>query len=80
MMQFSLHNTLSYVCLGAMALHLLLHAGYLAGVFRKLPKTSSVELRAALSRFFAGAAAALPVYAALVRSDLLSLNRLSSKR
>lgn len=30
MMLFSLHNTLSYVCLGAMALHLLLHAGYLA--------------------------------------------------
>ena len=29
-MLFSLHNTLAYVCLGAMALHLLLHAGYLA--------------------------------------------------
>ena len=48
-----------------MTVHLLLHARYLAGVFRKQPKISGKELRAALSRFFAGAVAALLVYAAL---------------
>ena len=37
MMLFSLHNTLSYVCLGAMALHLLLHSGYLAEFLSGLP-------------------------------------------
>ncbi len=31
---FELHNVLSYVCLGVMILHILLHAKYLLGVFK----------------------------------------------
>lgn len=59
---FSLHNTLSYVCLGTMALHLLLHAKYLIGVFKKLPSVNGKEVRSALYRFGAGAAAAITIY------------------
>lgn len=59
---FSLHNALSYVCLGTMALHLLLHAKYLIGVFKKLPSVNGREVRSALYRFGAGAAAAVTIY------------------
>ena len=59
---FSLHNALSYVCLGTMALHLLLHAKYLIGVFKKLPSVNGREVRSALYRFGAGAAAAITIY------------------
>lgn len=59
---FSLHNALSYVCLGTMALHLVLHAKYLIGVFKKLPSVNGREVRSALYRFGAGAAAAVTIY------------------
>lgn len=59
---FSLHNALSYVCLGTMALHLLLHAKYLIGVFKKLPSVNGREVRSAFCRFGAGAAAAITIY------------------
>lgn len=59
---FSLHNALSYVCLGTMALHLVLYAKYLIGVFKKLPSVNGREVRSALYRFGAGAAAAVTIY------------------
>ncbi|MDE7227689.1 MAG: DUF4405 domain-containing protein [Treponemataceae bacterium] len=35
----NIHSVLSYVCLGIMALHILLHAKYLLGVLKKLPSS-----------------------------------------
>ena len=52
---FDVHNVLSYVCLGIMVLHRLMHAKYLVGVFHKL----------AVCRFSAGAAAGVVLYTSL---------------
>ena len=49
---FDVHNVLSYVCLGIMVLHLLMHAKYLVGVFKKLP-SSGAEMKSAVCRFSA---------------------------
>ncbi|MGN0632746.1 MAG: DUF4405 domain-containing protein [Oscillospiraceae bacterium] len=63
---FDVHNILSYVCLGIMALHLLLHAKYLIGVIKKLPSAfSGKEMKAAVGRFSAGAFAAVILYSSL---------------
>ena len=62
---FDTHNILSYVCLGVMVLHLLLHARYLAGVFKNLPSVSGTEMKSAVCRFSAGAAAAVVLYTSL---------------
>ncbi len=63
---FNIHNALSYVCLGIMALHILLHAKYLLGVFKKLPSSlSGKEMMSAVTRFFAGAGAAVFLYFSL---------------
>lgn len=61
---FDVHNILSYVCLGIMVLHLLMHAKYLVGVFKKLP-SSGTEMRSAVCRFSAGAAAGVVLYTSL---------------
>ncbi|MGN0115762.1 MAG: cytochrome b/b6 domain-containing protein [Acutalibacteraceae bacterium] len=63
---FTVHNVLSYVCLGLMAFHVLFHGKYLIGVFKKLPTLSGREAAAALSRFAAGAAAAAVLYVGVV--------------
>lgn len=63
---FTVHNVLSYVCLGLMALHLLLHGKYLVGIFKKLPTLSGREAVAALGRFAAGAAEAAVLYVGVV--------------
>lgn len=63
---FDLHNVLSFVCLGIMALHILLHAKYLVGVFKKIPSSfSGAEMRSAALRFVTGAAAAAFIYSFL---------------
>lgn len=63
---FNIHNVLSYVCLGIMVLHIILHAKYLLGVFKKLPSSlSGKEMMSAVSRFFAGAVAAVFIYSSL---------------
>lgn len=63
---FFVHNLLSYICLGIMAAHLLLHGKYLVGVIKKLPSAFfGEEMRSALCRFTAGAAAAVVLYASL---------------
>lgn len=63
---FNIHNVLSYVCLGIMVLHILLHAKYLLGVFKKLPSSlSGKEMKSALCRFSAGAFAAVILYSSL---------------
>lgn len=61
---FDVHNILSYVCLGIMVLHLLMHAKYLVGVFKKLP-SSGAEMKSAVCRFSAGAAAGVVLYTSL---------------
>ena len=61
---FDVHNILSYVCLGIMVLHLLMHAKYLVGVFKKLP-SSGAEMKSAVCRFSAGAAAGVILYTSL---------------
>lgn len=61
---FDVHNVLSYVCLGIMVLHLLMHAKYLVGVFKKLP-SSGAEMKSAVCRFSAGAAAGVVLYTSL---------------
>lgn len=54
---FTIHNVLSYVCLGVMAVHLLLHLKYLVGVCTKFPLLlKGAALKSALIRFGAGAA------------------------
>ncbi|MGN0683593.1 MAG: DUF4405 domain-containing protein [Oscillospiraceae bacterium] len=63
---FNIHNVLSYVCLGIMLLHTLLHEKYLVGVFKKFPSAiSGGEVKYALCRFSAGAAAAVVLYSSL---------------
>lgn len=63
---FNIHNVLSYVCLGIMVLHILLHTKYLLGVFKKIPSSMSrKEMMSAVSRFLAGAAAAVILYSSL---------------
>lgn len=62
---FTVHNVLSYVCLGLMAFHLFLHGKYLIGVFKKLPTLSSREAIAAFGRFAVGAVAAAVLYVSL---------------
>lgn len=63
---YNIHNILSYVCLAVMALHLLFHAKYLVGVCKKIPSAmEGKELRSALYRFGAGAAAAFTLYMAV---------------
>lgn len=60
---FTIHNVLSYVCLGVMAVHLLLHLKYLVGVCKKFPLLlKGAALKSALIRFGAGAAAAVTLY------------------
>lgn len=60
---FTIHNVLSYVCLGVMAVHLLLHLKYLVGVCKKFPLLlKGGALKSALIRFGAGAAAAVTLY------------------
>ncbi len=61
---FDVHNILSYVCLGIMVLHLLMHAKYLVGVFKKLP-SSGTEMKSAVCRISAGAAAGVVLYTSL---------------
>ncbi|MGN1112119.1 MAG: hypothetical protein ACI4RP_02845 [Acutalibacteraceae bacterium] len=63
---FNLHNILSYVCLGAMLIHLLLHAKYLIAVCKKLPSAlGGKEMKSALCRFGAGTAAGIVLYCSL---------------
>lgn len=63
---FNIHNVLSYMCLGIMLLHTLLHGKYLVGVFKKFPSAiSGGEAKSALFRFSAGAAAAVVLYSSL---------------
>lgn len=67
------HTVLSYVCLGAMALHLLLHGKYLVGVMKKFPAAfGSGEMGAALFRFAGGAALAAVLYGGLFLGQGLS--------
>lgn len=63
---FTVHNVLSYVCLGLMAFHLLFHGKYLVGIFKKLPTLTGREAASALGRFAAGAAAAAVLYVGVV--------------
>ena len=63
---FLVHKYASYGCLTALCLHVLMHAGYLAGVVRKLPSMEKKELRAALCRFGAGTVVSVALYLALV--------------
>lgn len=63
---FNLHNVLSYVCLGAMLIHLILHAKYLIAVCKKLPSAlGSKEMKSALCRFGTGTAAGIVLYCSL---------------
>lgn len=67
------HTVLSYVCLGAMGLHLLLHGKYLVGVMKKIPAAfGSGEMGAALFRFAGGAALAAVLYGGLFLGQGLS--------
>lgn len=64
---FNIHNVLSYVCLGAMLIHLLLHAKYLVTVCKKLPSAlGSKEMKSALCRFGVGSASRGGIYADLL--------------
>ncbi|MGN0689788.1 MAG: DUF4405 domain-containing protein [Oscillospiraceae bacterium] len=63
---YNVHNILSYVCLGIMALHILLHAKYLVGVFKMLPSAlSEKEMKSAVCRFSAGAVVAVILYTSI---------------
>lgn len=76
---YNIHNILSYVCLGIIALHTLLHAKYLLGIVKKLPSAfSGKEMRAALLRYFAGAAAAITLYFSLAVHNNLSDKNIAS--
>lgn len=61
---FTLHNVMSYVCLGAIVLHIVLHGKYLAGVCNKISSIENRELKSAVCRFGAGAAAMVTLYSA----------------
>lgn len=72
---FNIHNVLSYVCLGAMLIHLLLHAKYLVTVCKKLPSAlGSKEMRSALCRFGAGTAAGIVLYFSLSLGNIFFRN------
>lgn len=79
---FNIHNILSYVCLGIMLLHILLHAKYLAGVLRKLPSAvSGKEMKSAIVRFSAGAFAAVVLYSSMaVYRNISDKQELSDER
>lgn len=63
---FDIHNILSYICLGIMILHILLHTKYLLGVFKKLPSsTPKKEMISAISIFLAGVIAVVILYSSL---------------
>lgn len=63
---FDIHNVLSYICLGIMILHILLHTKYLLGVLKKLPSSiSKKEMISAISLFLAGVIAAVILYSSL---------------
>lgn len=64
---FTIHNVLSYVCLAVMIFHILFHAKYLIGVFKKIPSSvKSREMAAGLGRFVMGFAAIAVVYCSVV--------------
>lgn len=63
-MLFNLHNVMSYVCLGAIILHIVLHGKYLKGVCNKISSIKNGELKSAVCRFGAGAAAMIMLYSA----------------
>lgn len=66
MLLFRIHKLLSFVCLGIMVLHILLHARYLFGVIKKIPASiAEKEMLPAVSRFLAGAAVAAILYSSL---------------
>ena len=59
----NIHSVLSYVCLGIMALHILLHAKYLLGVLKKLPSSlAKKELMPAVFCCSAGIIVAVACY------------------
>lgn len=63
MLLFNIHYVLSYVCLGIMILHILLHAKYLLGVLKKLPSSlAKKEAMPAVFCFSAGLIAAVMLY------------------
>lgn len=60
---YDIHNITSYVNLGLLGVHLLLHARYLAAVIVKLTKKVNLPVvRSAARRFAAGGAAAVIIY------------------
>lgn len=59
---FFVHNSLSYVCLAFMGIHILLHLKYLAGIIKKLPTLKFEAVKSAIIRFCAGAAVAVTLY------------------
>ena len=62
---YSVHKISSFVCLGALAAHVLLHAGYLLfRLLRNLKRLRMRELRTVLFRFAACASALVLLYAA----------------
>lgn len=62
---FTLHYVMSYVCLGTLILHVVLHGKYLAGVCSKISSIDNKELKSALCRFGAGAAAMVTLYSVM---------------
>ncbi|MGN0447637.1 MAG: DUF4405 domain-containing protein [Acutalibacteraceae bacterium] len=73
---FNIHNTLSYVCLAVMLLHILFHKRYLVGVAKKLPKAfSGKEMKSAVGRFAAGALVAVALYLSLFAFKNISDNQ-----
>ncbi|MDE7227670.1 MAG: DUF4405 domain-containing protein [Treponemataceae bacterium] len=63
MLLFNIHYVLSYVCLGIMILHILLHAKYRLGVLKKLPSSlAKKEAMPAVFCFSAGLIAAVMIY------------------
>lgn len=70
---FNIHNVLSYICLGIMILHIVLHAKYLSGVFKKIPSAlSGNEMKSAVCRFSAGVFIAVILYSSLALNKNLS--------
>lgn len=70
---FNIHNVLSYICLGIMILHIVLHAKYLSGVFKKIPPAlSGNEMKSAVCRFSAGVFIAVILYSSLALNKNLS--------
>lgn len=59
---FTLHNVMSYMCLVVIALHIILHGKYLAGVCKNISSIKGKELKSVICRFSAGAAAMITLY------------------